>query len=172
MNRAFRTAIVLVMATSLAGCVSSGKFNKLKAEQDVLKNEKAELEKQKADLQKQTTDLTQSNTQLKSDIDRLNAESASLAEPENDDKVDSSNQPTEAVPGSKDSTNPLAESDEENQPTDPVGEEDADRDGSNGPTRADNNQANPPLTSGRRPLKPAVGAAPQRSHPRRRRPGR
>ena len=42
MNRAFRTAVVLVMAASVAGCVSSGKFNKLKAEQDVLKNEKAE----------------------------------------------------------------------------------------------------------------------------------
>ncbi|HEX3113735.1 MAG TPA: OmpA family protein [Candidatus Eisenbacteria bacterium] len=79
MNRAFRTAVVLVMAAGLTGCVSSGKFNKLKAEQDVLKNEKAELEKQKADLEKQTVDLTQSNTQLKSDIDRLNAESASLA---------------------------------------------------------------------------------------------
>ena len=71
MNRAFRTAVVLVVAAGLAGCVSSGKFNKLKAEQDLLKNEKTELERQKAD-------LTQQNAQLKTDIEKLNAQNASL----------------------------------------------------------------------------------------------
>ena len=71
MNRAFRIAVVLMTAASLAGCVSSGKFNKLKAEQAVLETEKSALEKQ-------TAELTQANNQLKSDIDRLNAQSASL----------------------------------------------------------------------------------------------
>ena len=71
MNRAFRTAVVLVTAAGLAGCVSSGKFNKLKAEQAVLQNEKSALEKQ-------TAELTQSNTQLKADIDRINAQTAVL----------------------------------------------------------------------------------------------
>jgi chemotaxis protein MotB len=71
MNRAFRIAVLLMTAAGLAGCVSSGKFNKLKAEQAVLQNEKSALEKQ-------TADLTQTNTQLKADIDRLNTQTASL----------------------------------------------------------------------------------------------
>jgi chemotaxis protein MotB len=71
MKRAFRIAVVLMTAAGLAGCVSSGKFNKLKAEQAVLENEKSALEKQ-------TADLTQTNNQLKADIDRLNTQTASL----------------------------------------------------------------------------------------------
>ena len=72
MNRAFRIAVVLMTAAGLAGCVSSGKFKKLEAEQAVLQNEKSALEKQ-------TADLTQANNQLKADIDRLNSQTASLA---------------------------------------------------------------------------------------------
>jgi chemotaxis protein MotB len=71
MNRAFRIAVVLMTAAGLAGCVSSGKFKKLEAEQAVLQNEKSALEKQ-------TADLTQANNQLKADIDRLNTQTASL----------------------------------------------------------------------------------------------
>jgi chemotaxis protein MotB len=72
MNRAFRIAVALMTAAGLAGCVSSGKFKKLEAEQAVLQNEKSALEKQ-------TADLTQANNQLKADIDRLNSQTASLA---------------------------------------------------------------------------------------------
>jgi len=71
MNRAFRTAVVLVMAAGLAGCVSSGKLKKSQAESDLLRNEKTAL-------QTQVDSLSKTNSGLRSDIDRLNADAAAL----------------------------------------------------------------------------------------------
>lgn len=72
MNGALRTSLSLVVVLGLAGCVSSSKFNRLKAEQSLLQTEKATL-------QKQADELAQDNARLKGDIDRLQAETQSLA---------------------------------------------------------------------------------------------
>jgi chemotaxis protein MotB len=71
MKRALRTAGVFLLATGLAGCVSTGKFNKLKAENSV-------LEKEKSTLQSQTEQLSQDNGKLKSDIERLQSDTQAL----------------------------------------------------------------------------------------------
>ena len=71
MNRVLRTGFVLLSAGLLAGCVSSGKFKKLQAEQATLQNEKTAL-------QAQYDQLTKDNAALKSDIDRLKSEGAAL----------------------------------------------------------------------------------------------
>ena len=71
MKRAFRIAVVLATAASLAGCVSSGKFNKLKAENNVLQTEKSTL-------QSQADSLSKANAALQTDITRLNGETAEL----------------------------------------------------------------------------------------------
>ena len=71
MNRVLRTGFVFLSAGLLAGCVSSGKFKKLEAEQAVLQNEKTAL-------QGQYDQLTKDNAALKADIDRLKSESAAL----------------------------------------------------------------------------------------------
>lgn len=71
MNRALRAAVVLVTAVGLAGCVSSSKFNKLKAEQALLENEKSAV-------QTQADSLARANTQMKADIDKLHGDTASL----------------------------------------------------------------------------------------------
>jgi chemotaxis protein MotB len=70
-NGTLRTGVALVLAVGLAGCVSSSKFNKLKAEQSVLETEKMTL-------QQQADQLTKDNAQMKGDIDRLQAETQSL----------------------------------------------------------------------------------------------
>jgi chemotaxis protein MotB len=71
MNGALRTGGVMFAAALLAGCVSSGKFNKLKAEQ-------ATLQEEKTALQAQQDQLTKDNGALKADIDRLKTDTASL----------------------------------------------------------------------------------------------
>lgn len=71
MLRALKTAGVILLATGFAGCVSTGKFNKLKAENSV-------LEKEKSTLQSQTDQLNQDNTKLKTDIERMQADTQAL----------------------------------------------------------------------------------------------
>jgi chemotaxis protein MotB len=71
MNGALRISTSLVLMVGLAGCVSSSRFNKLKAEQSVLQTEKSAL-------QQQADQLAQDNTKMKGDITRLQAETQSL----------------------------------------------------------------------------------------------
>jgi len=71
MNGVFRISATLVLVVGLAGCVSSSRFNQLKAEQSLLETEKSTL-------QKQTDQLAQDNTKMKGDIDRLQAETQTL----------------------------------------------------------------------------------------------
>ena len=71
MFRIQRTILALALVLGLAGCVSSGKFNRLKAEQSLLMNEKASL-------QKQTDQLAQDNQTMKNQIASLQAKSDSL----------------------------------------------------------------------------------------------
>jgi len=71
MLRALKTAGVILLAAGFAGCVSTGKFNKLKAENSV-------LEKERSTLQSQTDQLNQDNTKLKSDIERMQADTQVL----------------------------------------------------------------------------------------------
>jgi len=72
MNGTLRTVVSLVLVFGLAGCVSSSKFNRLKAEQSLLENEKATL-------QQKSEELAQVNTQLKGEIIKLEAQKESLA---------------------------------------------------------------------------------------------
>jgi chemotaxis protein MotB len=69
---------VLLAAALLAGCVSSGKYNKLKADQATLQTEKTALENEKTALQAQHDQLTKDNAALKADIGLLQSEAASL----------------------------------------------------------------------------------------------
>jgi chemotaxis protein MotB len=78
MNGAIRCGGVLLATALLAGCVSSGKFNKLKAEQATLQTEKTALETEKAALQSQYDQLTKDNATLKADIDKLKVDTAAL----------------------------------------------------------------------------------------------
>lgn len=71
MNGAIRRGGVFLAAALLTGCVSSGKFKKLEAEQATLQNEKTAL-------QAQYEQLTKDNAALKADIDRLKTETAAL----------------------------------------------------------------------------------------------
>ena len=79
MHRVLRTGGVLLTVTLLAGCVSSGKFNKLKADQATLQTEKDALDKEKTALQAQYDQLTKDNDALKADIAKLQSESAMLS---------------------------------------------------------------------------------------------
>ena len=72
MNGALRIGVSLVLAVALAGCVSTSRFNKLKAEQSMLENEKSAL-------QKQTDQLSKDNARLKSEIGGLQAQAQALA---------------------------------------------------------------------------------------------
>ena len=78
MNGILRTGGVLLCAALLAGCVSSGKFNKLKADNATLQTQKTALETEKTTLQGQADQLTKDNAALKADISRLQTESATL----------------------------------------------------------------------------------------------
>jgi chemotaxis protein MotB len=71
MNRALRISLSIVMVLGLAGCVSTSRFNKLKAEQSLLETEKSTL-------QKQADQLAQDNARMKGDVDRLLAQTLSL----------------------------------------------------------------------------------------------
>ena len=71
MNGALRTSLTLLLVIGLAGCVSTSRFNKLKAEQSMLEDEKSAL-------QKKTDQLAQDNTKLKSEIDGLQASTLAL----------------------------------------------------------------------------------------------
>lgn len=72
MNTALRTAGVLLLASSLAGCVSSGKLKKAEAQNAVLTNERSMLAS-KAD------SLAKANSSLSSDIANLQAQTNSLS---------------------------------------------------------------------------------------------
>ena len=78
MHRVLRIGGVLLTAALVAGCVSSGKFNKLKADQATLQSEKDALAKEKSDLQAQYDQLTKDNATLKADIAKLQSESVAL----------------------------------------------------------------------------------------------
>ncbi len=71
MKRALGIGMSLLLAAALAGCVSSSKFNRLKAEQSLLLTDKTAL-------QKQSDQLTQENANLKGEITKLAGESQSL----------------------------------------------------------------------------------------------
>lgn len=79
MQRVLRTGGVLLTAALFAGCVSSGKFNRLKADQATLQTERDALDKEKTALQAQYDQLTKDNEALKADIGRLQSESATLS---------------------------------------------------------------------------------------------
>ena len=66
-----RVGVSLFVAMSLAGCVSTGKFNRLKAEQSLLVTEKATL-------QHRADELAQDNSKLKGDIEKLQSKTQSL----------------------------------------------------------------------------------------------
>ena len=78
MNGAIRIGGVFLATALLAGCVSSGKFNRLKADQAALQTEKAALQTEKAALQAQYDQLTKDNAALKADIDQLKTDTAML----------------------------------------------------------------------------------------------
>ena len=71
MNGALRVTASLVLVVGLAGCVSSSKFNRLKAEQSVLENEKSGF-------QKQADQLAQENAKMQAEIGRLQGETQTL----------------------------------------------------------------------------------------------
>jgi chemotaxis protein MotB len=71
MKRALGIGMSLLLAGAVAGCVSSSKFNRLKAEQSLLVTEKAGL-------QQQSDQLTQENAKLRGEITKLAGESQSL----------------------------------------------------------------------------------------------
>jgi chemotaxis protein MotB len=75
MNGMFRIGGVLVLAIAIAGmsgCVSSGKFHKLQAEQALLQTEKSKLVTQ-------SNQLAEDNAKLKADTERLQGEIQALA---------------------------------------------------------------------------------------------
>lgn len=78
MNGAIRMGGVFLATALLAGCVSSGKFNKLKAEQATLQEQNTALQNEKTALQAQSDQLTKDNAALKADIDRLKTDTAAL----------------------------------------------------------------------------------------------
>src|SRR5512134_2878830 len=71
MNHALKTGVSLVLMLGLAGCVSSSRFNQVKAERSLLETEKSTL-------QKQADQLAQDNAKLKGDIERLQADAKTL----------------------------------------------------------------------------------------------
>jgi chemotaxis protein MotB len=73
MNRGLKIGLCLALVAGLAGCVSTGKYNRLKAEQSVLQT-------QKQALQSQADQLTIDNSALKGDIARLQTETKTLME--------------------------------------------------------------------------------------------
>ena len=72
MKRALGIGISLFLAAALAGCVSSSKFSRLKAEQSLLLTEKSAL-------QKQTDQLTQENASLRGEVTQLTSDAQNLA---------------------------------------------------------------------------------------------
>ena len=73
MNGTLRNVVLFGLMLGLAGCVSSSKFNRLKAEQTVLETERSNL-------RAQAEQLAQDNTQLKGEIVQLESQKKSLSD--------------------------------------------------------------------------------------------